>query len=87
MKSAYVVDVMAGGVIKEPKTQADYFFYVMPKYQYSLDEYLDSFTGDPLQKIKHVVDIISQLVFSLKMVHISGYVYNDLKPENVVIDV
>ena len=41
MTRAYVVPVMAGGVIKEPNTQADYYFYVMPKYQYSLDEYLD----------------------------------------------
>ena len=87
MTSAYVVPVMAGGVMKEPNTHADCFFYVMPRYQYSLDEYLDSFTGDPLQKIRHVVDIIAQLVFSLKMVHLSGYVYNDLKPENVVIDI
>ena len=41
---------------------------------------------EPLKRVLTILDIINQLIVSLKMVHSSGYVYNDLKPDNVAID-
>ena len=41
---------------------------------------------EPIKKLLTILDIVNQLILSLKMVHQAGYVYNDLRPENVAID-
>ena len=39
----------------------------------------------PLQKCHSVLEIASQLLTSFRLTHKAGYVYNDLKPENIMI--
>ena len=53
----------------------------------TLDQYLKGLKNEPLKKIISILDIVSQLVMCLKMVHSSGYIFNDLKPENVAVNI
>ena len=53
----------------------------------TLDQYLTGLKNEPLKKLGSILDIMCQLVISLKMVHACGYIFNDLKPENVAINI
>ena len=47
-----VVPVLFGG------SYAQSFYFAMPKYQYTLDQYMETLKEGPLQRIKCVLDIM-----------------------------
>lgn len=59
-------------------------FYIMKRCRINLTEYLEKCHG--LQKVEKILTVCEQLLDSFKVVHTAGRVYNDLKPENVMID-
>lgn len=58
-------------------------YYVMPKYQMSLEQYFES-ANRPDINLR--LEISLQLLEIFKMVHKSGTIYNDLKMQNIMID-
>ena len=74
------------GLIDEEQNMAENYFFVMPKYKMTLKEYMIELKDEPITKVLTILEVTKQLIVSLKMVHLSGYVYNDLKPDNVAID-
>ena len=56
-------------------------FIILRKYEQDLQDY---FKQD--RPITDVFDISRQLVVALRTLHKTGYVYNDLKMENVMIN-
>ena len=58
-------------------------YLVSPQYEMDMTEYLKD--QRPLQKCQTVVEIATQLLTSFRLTHKAGYVYNDLKPENIMI--
>lgn len=60
-----------------------YAYYIMPKYQLSLEQYFESANRPDIQQR---LDIACQLLEIFKIVHKSGIIYNDLKLQNVMID-
>lgn len=61
-------------------------FYIIPRYQSSLYEHLQRYQKFESQYIKQILLIGEQLTDILKIIHTSHRTYNDLKPENVMID-
>ena len=59
-------------------------YYVMPKYEMELSEYISNFEG--MEKISKILQISSQLLAIFKYVHAAKRSYNDLKPENVMVN-
>ena len=57
-------------------------FYVMKKYQQNLDEF---FSQQNNLSTKFVFKTIKKILEALEAVHEAGYVYNDIKLENVMI--
>ena len=55
----------------------------MPKYDYTLEKLLDKV--EDIRKLDFIFDVSRQLINCLQVVHKAGYVYNDLKPDNVMI--
>jgi hypothetical protein len=63
-KKTEVTDTLAG-------------FYVMPKYECNLDEYIDK------QKkidVDFILKTASMVIDALDLVHLTGFTFNDLKP-------
>jgi len=58
-------------------------YFIMPKYSVSLEEYLDNASSIDLHS---VLSIIRQLIDALEAVHMAGRIYNDLKPENIMVN-
>ena len=58
-------------------------YYIMQRYRINLKDYVEQCHG--LQKVEQILTVCEQLFDSLKVVHTAGRVYNDLKPENVMI--
>ena len=50
----------------------------------TLGDYLSSLRG--IDKLQKIIYVSAQLVEILKFVHAAGRTYNDLKPENVMIN-
>ena len=59
-------------------------FYIMPKYDMSLSKYLDHFQGQ--NRLQKVVEVSIQLLDILQHIHSVRRTHNDLKPENVMIN-
>ena len=55
----------------------------MPKYDFTLENLLDKV--EDIRKLDFIFDVSRQLINCLQVVHKAGYVYNDLKPDNVMI--
>ena len=58
-------------------------FFIMPKYSVSLEEYL--YNNTPID-LHTILNITEQLIDALQTVHLAGRIYNDLKPENIMVD-
>lgn len=56
----------------------------MPKLDVDLATYLESSTG--LERAKKVVRVIQQLIDTLEIVHHSEVIFNDLKPDNIMVN-
>lgn len=59
-------------------------YYIMPKYQVTLDGYLQEQEG--VKKAISILEVAIQLVAILELVHRSNRTFNDLKPENIMIN-
>ena len=59
-------------------------YYIMPKYDMSLAKYVKTLTG--FKKIEKIIEVICQLMGSLKYLHTCRRTFNDLKPDNVMIN-
>jgi len=66
---------------KEPKC---FSYYIMPKYEVTLEDYLKGLKG--VKKAIYVLEVAIQLVSIMELVHKSNRTFNDLKPENVMIN-
>jgi serine/threonine protein kinase len=57
-------------------------YFIMPKYKINLEDYF-------IRKNKidpgFLFEVVLQLIDALKIVHISGRTYNDMKPENIMV--
>lgn len=65
----------------KPTTAA---FYTMPLYEMTLQEYLSQLEG--VDKIVKILDVAHKLVSIFKYVHCAKRTFNDLKPQNVMIN-
>ena len=61
-------------------------YYVMPKYDLNLSKFLENFSGLPTEKYRQIIRVAIELVDILKIIHASHRTYNDLRPENIMID-
>jgi serine/threonine protein kinase len=59
-------------------------FYVMPKYDINLRDFLKLSEKVDTDMI---FDMGCQLLDAFEALHEAGYVYNDLKPENIMINI
>lgn len=59
-------------------------YYIMPKYQVNLQEYLKGQSG--VKKALNILEVAIQLVSIFELVHKSNRTFNDLKPENIMIN-
>jgi serine/threonine-protein kinase PknG len=64
------------------KTDTVCGYYVMPRYSMNLTTILEKGSLD----VKTLLNICCQMVDSLKTVHSSGRTYNDIKPDNIMVD-
>lgn len=58
-------------------------FYVMPQYEKSLLDYILAETNIPRD---FYLNLIIQLIDCIKEVHSTGRTYNDVKPENIMMN-
>ena len=56
----------------------------MPKYEQSLQDYLNTSKG--ILKTSEILILMEQLLKSLEILHQVGYMHNDIKPSNIMID-
>lgn len=56
----------------------------MPRLDVDLTTYLNSFDG--LLRAQKVVSVFQQLIGSLEIVHDSKVIFNDLKPDNIMVN-
>ena len=59
----------------------------MHKYEMNLKEYMSHLNklGD-IHKAVKIIDVINKLVSIFKIVHSAQRTFNDLKPENIMVD-
>ena len=55
----------------------------MPKYEHSLEKLIEEIEAQ--KQVDFIFDVARQLINCLRVVHEAGYVYNDLKPDNIMI--
>ena len=56
----------------------------MPHYEMNLKQYLEMLQG--VNRIERIIDIALKLVNIFKYTHCAKRTFNDLKPENIMID-
>ena len=75
-------EVVAYGLFSHQDTLKS--FMIMPRYGMNLHQYFET-CGKEFSD-HTVVAIGTSLLSSLSMLHKTGYVYNDLKPDNILLD-
>ena len=60
-------------------------YYIIPQYQHNLNQYLEIVKKDALDG--EIFAIAKQLVGIFKIVHTAHRTFNDLKPENIMINI
>ncbi|OLS21911.1 MAG: Serine/threonine-protein kinase StkP [Candidatus Heimdallarchaeota archaeon LC_3] len=56
------------------------YYYIMEKADYNLNKHVKM-----INNMEQVFNIFSQIIKGLKAIHTKGYVYRDLKPQNILI--
>ena len=69
-------------VTKDSKRLCGY--YIMPKYQVNLEEYMKDLKG--VKRAMTILEVAIQLLPIFQLVHKSNRTFNDLKPENIMVD-
>lgn len=59
-------------------------YYIIPQYDYSLEHFMQDSEFCP--SVSEILEVGIQMVKSLKILHSVGYVHNDIKPGNVMIN-
>jgi len=59
-------------------------YYIMPFYEMTLYAYLENFTG--IERMKKILQVVHELLAIFKYVHSAKRTYNDLKPDNIMIN-
>ena len=60
-------------------------YYIIPQYQHNLNQYLEIVKKDALDG--EIFAVAKQLVGIFKIVHTAHRTFNDLKPENIMINI
>ena len=77
-------DISESKTSDEDETTRFFAYYIMPKYERSLQDYIDE-NNDQI-KPKYTLKIMSQMFQALEILHSIGYNHNDIKPSNIMID-
>ena len=59
-------------------------FYIMPHYEMNLKQYLEKLEGE--RKLEKILEIAIKLISIFKYTHCAKRTFNDLKPENIMVD-
>ena len=59
-------------------------FYIMPHYEMNLKQYLEKLEG--VRKLEKILEIAIKLISIFKYTHCAKRTFNDLKPENIMVD-
>jgi serine/threonine protein kinase len=60
-------------------------YYLLPKYSCNLQEYLDK--NNCLNKnVDFILKTASRMLEALELLHSTGLTYNDLKPQNIMVE-
>ena len=62
-------------------------YYIIPQYQHNLNQYLEIVKNTLLYKEAEIFGVAKQLVGIFKIVHTAHRTFNDLKPENIMINI
>lgn len=84
-KSYPIPQIISHGVFKMTFgeiTDASVCFYVMKQFDQNLEQY---FSTQNTLSTKMVFSIVKKLIDAIQVVHEAGYVYNDIKLENIMI--
>ena len=72
--------------MKDKSATTNYEYYIMPEYEMDLFAYLSkSFVSRQL-KLQRTIEILSDLLNTMKYLHTAKRTYNDLKPGNIMIN-
>lgn len=77
-------DVSETKIPEEEENTRFFAYYVMPKYEKSLQDYLDA-NNDQIEA-SATLKIMGQVFKALEVLHSVGYNHNDIKPSNIMID-
>ena len=64
--------------------QRNLSYIIMPRLDVDFATYLEPFQG--IQKTKKIFEVVIQLIKILQTVHQSAIIFNDLKPDNIMVD-
>jgi serine/threonine protein kinase len=64
------------------KLQTPPYYYIMPRYAYSLRTMLPDLVG----KEERIVPIVLSILSAIEYAHAQGVIHRDLKPENVLMN-
>ena len=67
---------------KETNSEIGLVYYIMPRYDYSLEDLVAIKTLHPI----FYYEMAHELIDSLESLHATGRTYNDMKPENVMFE-
>lgn len=77
-----IPNVIAKGKLNEKLGGPGYI--IMPKLDVDLATYLESYTG--LERAQKVVLVIHHLIQIIEVVHYSNVIFNDIKPDNIMVN-
>ena len=77
-------DVSPSTTPEEDQNTRFFAYYIMPKYEKSLQDFLDQ--NNDVIDVSITLKIMSQVFAALEVLHSVGYNHNDIKPSNIMID-